>query len=114
MSSSDDSTGAGLLPNVAPQVPHVLTQLWSFVEHPGQVFMHGARFGAGASSESEDDDSSMGVVLFRGWQRWRDWTNAVIGGDWTRLHRSLKASSTHSTLDTMSSSSAFNLSLIHI
>ena len=45
MSSSDDDTGCwGLLPNVVPQVLHVLTQLWSFVEHPGQVFMHGGRF----------------------------------------------------------------------
>ena len=45
MSSSDDDTGCwGLLPNVVPQVLHVLTQLWSFVLHPGQVFMHGGRF----------------------------------------------------------------------
>ena len=49
----------------------------------------------------------MGVVLLRGWQRWRDWTKAVIGGDCTRLQRSDRASSTHSTLDIMSSSSAF-------
>mmetsp|Transcript_18202 Transcript_18202/g.51866 ORF Transcript_18202/g.51866 Transcript_18202/m.51866 type:complete len:219 (+) Transcript_18202:765-1421(+) len=49
----------------------------------------------------------MGVVLFRGWQRWRDWTREVIGGDCTRLQRSDRASSTHSTLDVMSSSSAF-------
>ena len=44
MSSSEDSCTCGLLPNVVPQVLHVLTQLWSFVEHPGQVFMQGGRF----------------------------------------------------------------------
>ena len=45
MSSSDEDTGCwGLVPNVVPQVLQVLTQLWSFVLQPGQVFMQGGRF----------------------------------------------------------------------
>ena len=43
----------GGFPKVAPQVLHVLMQLWRTVEHPVQIFMPGAHFATSAAiSES--------------------------------------------------------------